>query len=213
MPDDRDMRWFVSGQVLVDETDEPMPGVMVRAWDDDLVDDDWLGECLTGPDGRFAISFKSREFDDHGTEDMPDIYLRVHVPSNDHVLLTTEDNIRYDAGRMERYELRVSHWSINLSDGPEFLRFRPQVHGVAVDTRRTPLVGLAIQVVDTEDGQVLFSGTTEAEGRYACWFGKHTGPREVRLRLLAADGSRVHESSPLAYDGVVPIPHRIQLEG
>lgn len=208
---DRNTLWFVSGRVVIDETDVPIPNVLVRIWDEDVVDDDLLAEIRTNHDGSFAASFPKHRFDDGGIEQQPDLYLRVHVPHNEHVLLTTEFAVRENAARMERFELRVPHVEINRADGPELLRLRPQISGTVYLPTEMPARGAAIELVDPE-GEVFATTATSAKGTFAIWFEDPKREQTFQLRVLDRNAETLYTSHVMRYDGLVPRTHRVMLE-
>jgi hypothetical protein len=53
--------WVVTGRVT-DAGGAPLPGVTVEAFDADLVQHDFLGTAVTGPEGRFRIDFQGEAF-------------------------------------------------------------------------------------------------------------------------------------------------------
>ena len=208
---DRNTLWFVSGRVVIDETDVPIPNVLVRIWDEDPLDDDLLAEIRTNADGSFAASFPKHRFDDGGLEQQPDLYLRVHVPHNEHVLLTTEFAVRENAERVERFELRVPHIEINRADGPALLRLRPQVSGTVYLPTEMPARAAALELVDPE-GTVFATTATGAKGTFAIWFDSPTREQTFKLRVLGNGGDVLYTSHVIRYDGLVPRTHRVMLE-
>jgi hypothetical protein len=102
---DRDI-FRVFGTVEEEETGRPLPGLIVRAFDRDLVFDDKVGFATTDPEGRFEIRFSRDDFRDVG-ETAPDLYLRVYDPSGSDEIHQTRDAIRWNASANERYRLRI----------------------------------------------------------------------------------------------------------
>jgi class 3 adenylate cyclase len=89
-------RFRISGVLRERETGRALPGLLVRAFDQDLLFDDRLGEAISDAEGTFEIRF---------TEDLigafekrPDIYLRVFDASGSRELATTAQSVRRDAG-------------------------------------------------------------------------------------------------------------------
>lgn len=100
------MPFRVHGSVLEDESSRPLPGLLVRAHDEDLMIDDFLGETRTAVDGRFEVVFTEVQFMDlHETR--PDLHLRVFDPSGARLLYSTEDAVRADAELDERIDVRI----------------------------------------------------------------------------------------------------------
>ena len=96
----------VAGTVQEDETGRPLAGLVVRAFDRDLVFDDKLGFATTDSRGRFEIRFGLEKFRDVW-ESRPDLYLRVYDASGTRLLHETTDAIRWNATPDEEYRLRV----------------------------------------------------------------------------------------------------------
>jgi len=100
-------RTFVARGVVVElETGRPLPELVVRAFDKDLLLDDSLGYTNTDAAGRFEIRFESERFRDF-REERPDLFLRVFDKNGTRLLLETSDAIRWDAKLTEEYRLRV----------------------------------------------------------------------------------------------------------
>lgn len=102
---DRDA-FRVFGTIEEEETGRPLPGLVVRAFDRDLIIDDKVGFTSTDEDGRFEIRFNRQDFRDFG-ESHPDLYLRVYDASGTREIHQTTDAIRWNASPSERYRLRI----------------------------------------------------------------------------------------------------------
>ncbi len=99
-------RYKITGRVRVEESGAPCEGLLVRAWDKDLIFDDHLGDARTGPDGRFEISFTDEQFRQVFDEN-PDEYLRVYDASGRLELYSTRGAVRRDAGEVEHFEIAI----------------------------------------------------------------------------------------------------------
>ena len=97
---------MVSGTVEEAETGRPLPDLVVRAFDRDLVFDDKLGYTSTDADGRFEIRFSPEDFRDF-RETAPDLYVRIFDRAGTRLLFETSDAIRWNASPHERYRIRV----------------------------------------------------------------------------------------------------------
>ena len=95
----------VVGSVVEDESGRPLEGLLVRAFDKDLIFDDRLGETRTNASGRFELSYTESQFRDFN-ETQPDLYLRIFDASGKRLLHTTEREVR-QAEVLERYEIRI----------------------------------------------------------------------------------------------------------
>lgn len=106
--------WKITGTVEVKETSRPVAGLLVSAFDKDLVFDDHLGVAVTGLDGRFVIRFTKEKFQDILESD-PDIYLRVFDKSGKREVFGTREKIRYNASRHEKFTLRIPARNLGIS--------------------------------------------------------------------------------------------------
>lgn len=96
----------VYGSVKEEESDRPLAGLLVRAYDEDLVKDDHLGDAVTGARGEFEINYTEVQYRDlHET--LPDLYLRIYDASGKRLLHTTEKQVRKNALVVERFEIRI----------------------------------------------------------------------------------------------------------
>lgn len=91
-----------------------IPGLTVQGLDQDLMFDDRLGTATTDASGRFEIRYQKADFSDF-FERHPDIYLRILAPDGA-LLMTTEQAVRFEAGRRERFDLRVPEGTARISD-------------------------------------------------------------------------------------------------
>jgi len=99
-------RFVVAGVVRERESGRPLPGLVVRAFDRDLVSDDYLGSATTDGDGRYEVRFTADAFQEL-FDRHPDLYVRVFDPAGREVA-STEDAVRWDAGAVERVDLAVA---------------------------------------------------------------------------------------------------------
>ena len=95
----------VVGSVVEAESGRPLEGLLVRAYDKDLIFDDRLGDTHTNAEGQFELSYTEAQFRDFN-ETQPDLYLRVYDASGKRLLHTTEREVR-QAQVLERYEIKI----------------------------------------------------------------------------------------------------------
>ena len=81
-------RFRVGGEIREKGSQRPLAGLCVRAFDKDLVKDDFLGEAETDAQGRFDIRFTDADFKDF-LETRPDLYLCVFVPGQTDPIVDT----------------------------------------------------------------------------------------------------------------------------
>jgi hypothetical protein len=84
----------------------PPPDLLVRAFDRDLVFDDYLGTARTDVNGRFAIVFREELFS-RLFETRPDIYLQIFDAAGDKVA-SSENSVRWNAGTLEKFEIEIA---------------------------------------------------------------------------------------------------------
>ena len=110
-------RFRVDGVIREQGSGKPLPGLMVCAFDKDLVKDDYLGECETDASGQFKIRFSDADFKDV-LESNPDLYLCVFVPGTREPIHDTSYAIRKYAEQVEHYEIEIPRESLGDSYAP-----------------------------------------------------------------------------------------------
>lgn len=98
--------FIIRGIVYEQETRRPLPNLIVRAYDKDLLYDDLLGDTITDESGRFEIRYTESDFKEL-FEKRPDIYFRVYDSSRKRVIHTTVDSVRWNAGKEEFFEIGI----------------------------------------------------------------------------------------------------------
>lgn len=96
----------IKGVIVEEETGRPLPDLIVRAFDRDLIFDDIVGYSTTDDDGRFTIQFGREQFRDLW-ESRPDLYLRIYDRDGIRLIHETTDSIRWNASGYEVFRLRV----------------------------------------------------------------------------------------------------------
>lgn len=100
------MDYRITGQIRESESGLPIPGLKVRAYDEDLIWDDLLGTAVTDQDGRFALTYGTKAFREL-LEAAPEVYLLVYAPPR-RLLLKSRDAVRI--GQEEHhFDLRIDH--------------------------------------------------------------------------------------------------------
>jgi hypothetical protein len=97
----------IFGVIEEEETGRPLPNLVIRAFDRDLIFDDKLGYTNTNDDGLFEIRFGPDRFRDL-FESRPDLYLRIYDRTGIHLIHETTDAIRWDASHNEEYRVLIS---------------------------------------------------------------------------------------------------------
>ncbi len=99
-------RFRVSGRVREQESGRPITGLRVCAFDQDVVQDDFLGETTTDADGRFEIHFTDAAFKDF-SESRPDLYLCLFREGSRDPIVDTSYEVRDDASEEEYYDIAI----------------------------------------------------------------------------------------------------------
>jgi hypothetical protein len=93
-------------QVVADETDMPLPGLFVKAYDRDLMFDDLLGGAVTDREGRVSILSEQGDFAEF-FDRRPDVYFKVYAPDRTRLLIETSEAVRWNADRDSSFTVRV----------------------------------------------------------------------------------------------------------
>jgi hypothetical protein len=99
-------RFAIVGVLRESESGRVLSDHLVRAFDKDLIFDDYLGEGLSDAAGRFEILFTDEQFANL-FEQQPDVYLRIYDPSGTRELDSTEESVRWNAGAVESFEIEI----------------------------------------------------------------------------------------------------------
>jgi len=99
-------RFRASGVVRDQDSGRPLASLLVRAYDKDLVFDDYLGSDTTDSNGRFEIQFTALDFQDW-TEQRPDLYLRIFDSSGKIELCSTKRTVRRNARSEETFDIAI----------------------------------------------------------------------------------------------------------
>ena len=106
-----ELEFRVKGVVRVRETGQPLAGLIVRAYDKDLLYDDLLGDTKTDASGRFAIRYAGSDFQEL-SDRHPDIYFKILDASGERVIHSTAESIRWNAGTVEYFEIEIPQHKI-----------------------------------------------------------------------------------------------------
>lgn len=207
--------WKITGRIVVEETGRPVPGLVVRATDLDLLFHDYLGESPTDDNGEFEITYTEKDFSDGGLESAPDLVLQVVLPGSGRTVIDTREFPRDNASQHEHYDLKLSYWAFRREDGPQYWSHRPQVRGRAtVGETGQAIPTLQAELWDEDLGVRLAEDPTDEDGVFALWYddSSRMGPGRFIIKLRMPGGGRtVYESSTISYNGVETVSHPVQL--
>lgn len=99
------MEFKITGNVREKESGLGVRGLMIRAYDKDLLFDDLLGTAITDDEGYFEVVYSEKDFREL-FERKPDIYLSVYAPPW-RLLIETTDAVRWAASEHEHFELEI----------------------------------------------------------------------------------------------------------
>ena len=80
-------KYKIKGRLVNKDTQNPIQGALVKAIDEDLLGDDFLGYTYSKEDGSFQINFEESAFSNFLTkkpEKKPDIYLEISILSDEY---------------------------------------------------------------------------------------------------------------------------------
>lgn len=104
------LRFKVTGRVREKESGLGVEGLMVRAYDKDLLFDDLLGTAITRQDGTFELVYGEHDFREL-FDKRPDIYLAIYAPPS-RLLVETKKHVRWNAGKDEDFQIELTRESL-----------------------------------------------------------------------------------------------------
>lgn len=97
--------WKVVGRIM-DNQQRPVAQATVRLYDKDHQYDDLLGKTKTDNKGEFELSYRTEDFKE-SIDAWPDLYIKVS-DQNGQVLHESKKAVRYNAGKVEKYDVVLS---------------------------------------------------------------------------------------------------------
>lgn len=99
------MEFRITGNVREKESGRGVSGLIVSAYDKDLLFDDLLGTTVTDDEGYFELSYTERDFRELFKKE-PDIYLSVYAPPW-RLLVKPAEPVRWKASAHEDFQLEI----------------------------------------------------------------------------------------------------------
>ncbi len=99
------MNFKITGSVSEKESGLAVEGLMIRAYDKDMLYDDLLGNANTDEQGKFEIVYSKKDFSEL-FETKPDIYLSLYAPPCK-FLMNTRDSVCWNASECENFNLEI----------------------------------------------------------------------------------------------------------
>lgn len=84
----------------------PLPGLVVKAYDKDLLFDDVLGSARADDAGRFEVVTELEDFREF-FDVRPDIYFKVYAADGRTLIHETKDAVSWSSGRISQFEIDV----------------------------------------------------------------------------------------------------------
>jgi hypothetical protein len=139
----------VTGRVYVQETDEGLEGLHVKAVDKDLFFDDVLGTAATDKDGRFEITYEKKDFSEL-FEKAPDLYVIVRDPKSGRIVYSSEDSVRCEAGANESIDVAIPQSALRAGPGALTGPYGPESGTVKIDLGATTSLPEEVRLFFTE---------------------------------------------------------------
>ena len=100
------IQFQIQVRVLAKETEIPLPGLFVKAYDRDLLFDDLLGGAFTDKEGIAIIVFEQSDFREF-FDKHPDVYFRISAPDRKRLLFDNRDEAAWNVGQLWSITIRI----------------------------------------------------------------------------------------------------------
>jgi hypothetical protein len=117
--------WVICGRVLSKDSNTPLPGIRVEAFDVDLLQDDAIGSGVTDSSGHFTIYYTSAEFSKTIFSWLniewpagPDIYFKLYDNTTNTLLSAEDRSVGHQANRENRSNCFCVTLTIDFSEPP-----------------------------------------------------------------------------------------------
>ena len=100
------IQFQIQVRVLAKETEIPLPGLFVKAYDRDLLFDDLLGGAFTDKEGRAIIVFEQSDFREF-FDKHPDVYFKISAPDRKRLLFDNRDEAAWNVGQLWSITIRI----------------------------------------------------------------------------------------------------------
>ena len=138
--DKLDIPYSVSGKIL-DSSKKPVENLIVRLYDKDIKEDDFLGVCRTDKDGFYCINFTEKDFRDGFSKDTkPDIYIKV-LDKMGTELNKTKTKCNADMQTIE---------DIILKEKIDIYKSNFKIDGKIINDKNLSAIGLLIRAFDED---------------------------------------------------------------
>lgn len=98
--------FIIKGRVIDKTTGNGIENITVKAYDKDLIFDDFLGEAITNAKGEFILQFAKKEFFEWIIDKTPDIYLRLYNKEQK-LIYSSKNNVLYNVGKETHLDIEL----------------------------------------------------------------------------------------------------------
>jgi len=186
----------ITGRIIDRNTQQPVAGLRVEAWDKDLIYDDLIGSTVTDAEGTFNIDFDDSYFKELFFEREPDLFFRVF--QNNCLLASTEDSVRWNtSGDSQEIVIYVRPGIVETL----------VVQGVIRFADSSPALDFLVAAFDLDlrSEQRLGTARTGKDGGYTIKYSAaqfqspELGSADLLVKVLGADGSTL-VSAPVLFN-------------
>lgn len=161
--------YTIQGKVVDRKTKKGVPGLMIEAWDKDLIVNDLVGEMVADDQGKFRMEFTSDRFQELFQDRRPDLFFKIFF--NKKEIHSTADNVIWN------YETADKEIIIKIDFIPlpsEKVENKFTVSGTVRTTENIAVPGLLVEAFDKKIGQTTSLGKekTDEAGRYLIDYAK-----------------------------------------
>lgn len=110
-----ELEFRIRGKVIDRDNKRPLAGLMVRAYDKDLIFDDLLATAATDKTGSFEMRYSGSDFQEL-FDKKPDIYFIIMDETGAQTIHTTAESVRCNAGTDEFFVIEIPHHKIPPSE-------------------------------------------------------------------------------------------------
>lgn len=192
----------ITGRVIDRETEQGLAGLQVEAWDKDVRHSDLLGSAQTDERGRFEIEFDASHFQDHPSDQTPDVFFKVF--RGEMLVTSTEGRITWNMEEETETVVIPIGKSEEAAPHPAGV-FRVSGRVLKVDGAAVPEVLVRAFGKRLREEVLLGETRTDTAGRYVITTepDEETAARGVNLVLRVFAGEEAEEelgASPLLFD-------------
>ena len=194
----KDNNLKIVGRIVDRQTQKPVEGLRVEAWDRDLIYNELVGSSSTDAQGTFQINLEETSFLGIFSERQPDLFFR--VLKNGDILRTTEDSILWNVAQAPPEILIEVNSGVGTSP-------RLEVHGAIELADGSPAPNFLVGAFDRDlrVEQRLGTKRSSADGSYHIQYSRsqfehpEAGSADLVVKVFGKDGV-VLAASPVLFN-------------